>query len=327
MNARCAPDDWQVRHGRKIVAVDKGPEAPISRVADDVLEAELLTAMNTQLVDARSFLFAPGNRPERFAKAARSGADAVILDLEDSVPLADKATARGTIAAHWRELTTLDVPLVVRINAEDSAAWADDLAAIGKLDGLAAVMVPKADLPETLSRLHAALGGLPVLPLVETAAGFHAVRALASAPGVLRLAVGHIDFMADVGMASDDEESELAPLRFAVTMATREARLASAIDGVTVQTSDELRLRKDTLRARRFGFGAKLCIHPRQVAVVHEALAPTETELEWARRVIAADEAASGAAVQLDGRMVDLPVVLQARRVLARAAVAGRPSS
>jgi citrate lyase subunit beta/citryl-CoA lyase len=166
-----------------------------------------------------------------------------------------------------------------------------------------------------------------VLPLVETAAGFYAVRALAAAPGVLRLAVGHIDFMADVGMSCDEQEHELVPLRFAVAMATRWGQLASAIDGVTVQTTDEQRLRNDTLRARRFGFGAKLCIHPRQVTVVHEALAPTELELDWARRVIAADEASGGAAVQLDGRMVDLPVVLQARRTLARVPSNGAPKS
>lgn len=281
----------------------------------------------TRLADARSFLFVPGNRPERFEKAARSGTDAVILDLEDSVPAADKATARQAIVAHWSEVMTLNVPLIVRINAEDSDAWSDDLTAISMLQGLAAVMVPKAESPETLSHLNALLGGVPVLPLVETAAGFYAVRALAATPGVLRLAVGHIDFMADVGMACDDQESELVPLRFAVAMATRWGQLASAIDGVTVQTTDERRLREDTLRARRFGFGAKLCIHPRQVAVVHDALAPTRSELDWARRVIAADEAAAGAAVQLDGRMVDLPVVLQARRTLARAAINGVPKS
>jgi citrate lyase subunit beta/citryl-CoA lyase len=153
----------------------------------------------------------------------------------------------------------------------------------------------------------------------------HAVQALAATPGVLRLAVGHIDFMADVGMTCDEQESELVPLRFAVALATRSAKLASAIDGVTVQTTDEGHLRDDTLRALRFGFGAKLCIHPRQVAVVHEALAPTAEELNWAKRVIAADAAAGGAAVQLDGRMVDLPVVLQARRTLARAAVSDMP--
>ena len=109
------------------------------------------------------------------------------------------------------------------------------------------------------------------------------------------------------------------PLRFAVAMATRLHRLAPAVDGVTVRIDDDERLRQDTQRALRFGFGGKLCIHPRQVAVVHDALAPSETEIDWARRVIAADAASGGAAVQLDGRMVDLPVVLQARRTLARA--------
>jgi len=281
----------------------------------------------TRLAEARSLLFVPGNRPERFEKAARSGADAVILDLEDSVPLADKARARQEIAAHSQELKALNVPLIVRINAEDSVAWPDDLAILGKLRGLAAIMVPKAEAPATLCHLHTSLGGMPLLPLIETAAGFYAVRALAATRGVLRLAVGHIDFMADVGMAFDDQESELIPLRFAVAMATRVAKLASAIDGVTVQTTDRRRLHEDTLRARRFGFGAKLCIHPRQVGVVHEALAPTSSELEWARRVIAAGEASGGAAVKLDGRMVDLPVVLQARRTLARAVIHGVPKS
>ena len=103
-------------------------------------------------------------------------------------------------------------------------------------------------------------------------------------------------------------------------MATRLNLLAPAVDGVTVQIGDHERLRDDTRRALRFGFGGKLCIHPSQVAGVHEAMAPTEQELTWARRVLAADAAAGGAAVQVEGRMVDLPVVLQARRTLARAA-------
>ena len=270
-----------------------------------------------RLADARSFLFVPGNRPDRFAKAVRSGADAVILDLEDSVPAGDKAAARQAVMAHGAELSKLDVPLIVRVNSDSSAEWAEDLVAVGKLEGVAAVMVPKAESSETLDRLHTSLG-LPLLPLIETAGGFYAVRALAATPGVLRLAVGHIDFMADTGMTCDAEESELAPLRFAVAMATRWGQLAPAIDGVTVEATDDQRVRDDTRRARRFGFGAKLCIHPRQVAVVHAALAPTDAELEWARRVIAADAASGGAAVQLDGRMVDTPVVLQARRTLAQ---------
>ena len=274
--------------------------------------------MSTSLSLARSLLFVPGNRPERFEKAARSGADAIILDLEDSVPAGDKASAREAVAASWTQLLREGVPVVVRINAHGSAAGSDDLAAIAQLSGLGAVMVPKADSTEALGQVRDALRGAPLLLLIETAAGFDAVKSLAAAPGVLRLVVGHIDFLADTGMTCDEQESELIPLRFAVAMATRLHGLAPAIGGVTVQTGDERRLREDTLRARRFGFGAKLCIHPRQIAVVHDALAPSPAELDWARRVVEADLAAEGAAVQLEGRMVDLPVVLQAKRLLAQ---------
>ncbi|HRH89061.1 MAG TPA: CoA ester lyase [Rubrivivax sp.] len=274
---------------------------------------------NDALAQARSLLFVPGNRPERFLKAAQSGADAVVLDLEDAVPLAQKDAARDAIGQQWAQLLALQVPLVVRINAADSAAWPADLAALARLPQLAAVMVPKAESAETLRQAHHALAGVALLPLIESAAGYDALAPIAAAPGVLRLVLGHIDFMADTGLQCSDDERELAPLRFAIAMATRRQRLAPAIDGVTVAIDDAQRLREDTQGALRFGFGAKLCIHPRQVAGVHEALAPSAAELDWARRVVAADAAAAGAAVQLDGRMVDAPVVLQARRVLARA--------
>ena len=274
----------------------------------------------TLLSEARTFLFVPGNRPERFEKAAQSGADAVVLDLEDSVPDGAKEVAREAIAAQWLELQRSGIPVVVRINALGSEAAAADLAGIARLSGLAALMVPKAESSDALADVHHRLGGVPLVPLVESAAGLDALKALAAVAGVLRLAVGHIDFLADTGMSCDEDESELTPLRFAVAMATRLCNLAPAVDGVTVQTDDAPRLRADTLRARRFGFGAKLCIHPRQIAVVHEAFAPSPAEVAWARRVVEADRQADGAAVRLDGRMVDKPVVLQAQRILARAA-------
>jgi citrate lyase subunit beta/citryl-CoA lyase len=156
------------------------------------------------------------------------------------------------------------------------------------------------------------------VPLVESAAGWAALAEIAAAPAVVRLAVGHLDFMADTGIQCSEDEAELLPLRFAVTMQSRLCRLAPAIDGVTARFDDDERLRRDTRRALALGFGAKLCIHPRQVGVVHAALRPSAEEIAWARRVVAADAAAAGAAVQLDGRMVDAPVVLQARRVLGR---------
>ena len=268
---------------------------------------------------ARSFLFVPANRPERFHKALASGADAVILDLEDAVPPADKGAARDAVRAQWDGLAAAGVPLVLRINQEGSASWQADLELVSALPGLAAVMLPKAETVSAVARLQALRAGLAVLPLIESAAGHDALNAIAKAPGVLRLVLGHIDFMADTGIVCSEDERELDPLRFAITMATRAGQLAPAVDGVTVQTGDGERLASDTRRALRFGFGAKLCIHPRQVAGVHAALAPSDEELAWAARVVAADAASGGAAVQLDGRMVDLPVVLQARRTLALA--------
>jgi citrate lyase subunit beta/citryl-CoA lyase len=194
-----------------------------------------------------------------------------------------------------------------------------DLALLEQLTRLPAVMVPKAESAEVLARVHQQLRGVTTIPIIESAAGYAALPALAAAPGVMRLAIGHIDFMADTGLACD--QAELAPLRFAVAIATRLSRLASAVDGVTVDIGDDERLRQDVQRALRFGFGGKLCIHPRQISVVHQSLLPTASELEWARKVLAASDAAGGAAVQVEGRMVDLPVVLQARRTLGRAAI------
>jgi len=274
---------------------------------------------NDAVAQARSLLFVPGNRPERFQKAARSGADAIILDLEDAVPPADKPSAREAIRQQWPQLLALSVPLIVRVNAADSAAWSLDLAALAGLQRLAAVMVPKAESAEALRQAHEALPGAAVLPLVESAAGCAALQHIAAAPGVLRLALGHIDFMADTGMQCSEDERELAPLRFAMAMATRLQRLAPAIDGVTVAIDDAERLRQDTQRAQRFGFGGKLCIHPRQVGPVNAGMAPSAAELAWAQRVIAAASAAGGAAVAVDGKMVDKPVLLRAEALLREA--------
>ncbi|MEP6609936.1 MAG: aldolase/citrate lyase family protein [Burkholderiaceae bacterium] len=179
---------------------------------------------------------------------------------------------------------------MIRISALNSDAGEADLEWIKRLaPSPAAVMLPKAESASAVGRMHDQLDGVGLLPIVESAVGLATLSELSAARGVIRLAVGHIDFMADTGLQCDEMQSELAPLRFAVAMATRLNNLAPAIDGVTVQIDDEERVRIDTRRALRFGFGGKLCIHPRQVRVVHEAFAPNEQELEWARRVIAAD--------------------------------------
>ena len=281
-----------------------------------------MSADQDRLALARSFLFVPATRPERYAKAHASGADAIIIDLEDAVAAREKNSARDQLASAFEQLGAPErARSVVRMNASGTPWFEDDLKLLADLvgQGLRAVMLPKAESALVLQQLAQALGSdCALLPLVESLAGWDGVDALAAAPQVLRLAFGHLDFQADVGMAAGADEVELAPVRLAVVLAARRAGLAASIDGVTAAIRDAERLQEDAARSRRFGFGAKMCIHPEQIALVNAAFSPGAAELDWARRVLAAVEAAGGGVVSLDGRMVDGPVVRSAQRTLAQ---------
>jgi citrate lyase subunit beta/citryl-CoA lyase len=258
---------------------------------------------------ARSLLFVPGTRPDRFDKALAAGADAVILDLEDAVPAPDKARAREAIAA-W---LTPRHPVMLRLNGADSEWFRDDLA-LCRQPGVAAVLLPKAERAADVAAVLAA-GASTVLPLIESAAGFAALAQLAAAPGVQRLVFGSLDFRIDLGM-HDAHEDELLAFRSQLVLASRLAGLQAPVDGVTTAIDEPARLRDDVLRARRLGFGGKLCIHPRQVGEVHACFVPTDAQRAWARRVLDAAAASSGAAVAVDGEMVDTPVILRAQAIL-----------
>lgn len=263
---------------------------------------------DTRAAWPRSYLFVPGDRADRFDKAWDGPADALILDLEDAVAPDRKAVAREAVA-QW---LCASKPVWLRINAVDTDAFTEDLRLIDH-DGIAGVMLPKAEaMPEALSR-WAAARQRPIMPIVESALGMHAAHALAGAPGVARLAFGSIDFQVDMGIEGDDDA--LLYFRSQLVLASRLGGLPPPVDGVTVAVSDAAQLRHDTERSRRLGFGAKLCIHPQQIALVHEVLSPTPQERDWAHRVARAMEASQGAAVQLDGRMVDRPVLLRALRL------------
>ncbi|HUG25031.1 HpcH/HpaI aldolase/citrate lyase family protein [Piscinibacter sp.] len=257
----------------------------------------------------RSYLFVPGDRPERFDKARAAGAGQVILDLEDAVAPDTKARARDAVA-NWLHA---DRPVALRINGAGTR-WFDDDLALAAHPGVAAVMLPKAEDADTLARVAAAAPQAALLPLVETALGIAAVDAIARAPRVQRLVFGSIDFQLDLGIEGDGDE--LLFFRSQLVLASRLAELAPPVDGVCTALDDIEALRAASLRARRLGFGAKLCIHPRQVGVVEAAFAPGEGEIAWARRVVDAAAGANGAAVAVDGRMVDRPVLLRAQRRL-----------
>jgi citrate lyase subunit beta/citryl-CoA lyase len=257
----------------------------------------------------RSYLFVPGDRPERIAKAQASGADAVIVDLEDAVAPARKGAARDAVAG------ALDAaqPVVLRINGADTGWFADD-ARLAAHPGVMAVLLPKAASADAVADLRAACDGKPVLALVESAAGMANLPALAAAPGVARLVFGSIDFQLDLDIG--DEDQALLPFRMQLVLASRVANLPPPVDGVTTAFDDVARIEHDARRARSIGFGAKLCIHPRQVAIVNGAFSPTADELDWARRVVESAAASGGAAVAVDGKMVDAPVLARARRLL-----------
>lgn len=264
----------------------------------------------------RSALFVPANVERRVLRALDSPAHAVIVDLEDAVPEAEKAAARASAATllggGGRPGTTL------RINGAETPHFAADLELAVTLP-LDAIVLPKAD-PGAV----AALGpdGPPVWALIETADGLRRAYEVARHPRVTRLLLGSVDLAAELGLLARDDGLELLDARSRLVLDSRAAGIEAPLDGVCLATRDPAVLERETRLARSLGFGGKTCIHPDQLAVVHAAFAPTEHEIVWARRVIDAAAVAArdgqGAAL-LDGTMVDRPVVEQARRLLATA--------
>ena len=267
---------------------------------------------------ARSLLFVPGDRSDRFDKAAASGADLVVCDLEDAVAADHKATAREEVV---RWLSGRGAACV-RINAADTGWYEGDWEALAGLPGLRAVMVAKAEDPQKLTDLSEALGGrTPVVALIETALGVHRAFEIARAQGVSRLAFGAIDFAFDI--AASDDDSALLYARSTLVLKSRAARISPPIDGVTT-TLDAPAAKADAAKARQLGFGGKLCVHPRQVAAVNAAFTPSAEQVRQAGRVVTSLR--GGAVAQLDGQMIDKPVVDRARTVLLRAQLLGAPS-
>ncbi|PZP93673.1 MAG: CoA ester lyase [Variovorax paradoxus] len=266
----------------------------------------------------RAYLFVPADRPERYAKARASGADAVIVDLEDAVAPQAKSGARDALANALDERA----PVVVRINAAGTP-WFDDDLALCRHPGVAAVMLPKADgIDAACSAFEACFKD--VLAIIESARGVEEARHIARVPGVVRLAFGSVDLALDLGIDCDPEgtEDELLHFRSQVVLASRLGGLDAPADGVSTAIDDALRLRADAERARRLGFGAKLCIHPKQVAAVQAAFTPDAARVAWAQRVCAAFAAVGGAAVAVDGHMIDKPLYERALSLLRSAGIA-----
>ncbi len=261
------------------------------------------------LLPCRSFLFVPGNRPDRFEKAQRSGAHQIIIDLEDAVAPADKAAARDNVA-NWEGRDAI----IVRINGLDTPWFGDDVK-MARESGIGWVMAPKAE-PQVIETLGERLDRKTSLTaLIETVEGFVNIDEISRKNRVKQLAFGNLDFSLDAGIR--EENRELDPVRLALVLASRRAKLAAPIDGVTPDWSNADLCREDVKRARSLGFGGKLCIHPSQVVIANEGFLSSPKELEWARRILEAVRLSGDGVTAVDGKMVDRPVIARANIILA----------
>ena len=282
----------------------------------------------TAIQPLRSFLFAPGNHARRVEKALSLQADAVILDLEDAVATAEKRTTRDAVIA---ALTRPRRPLLyVRVNAVDTEFCYGDLAAIVR-PGLDGIILPKVEsagglvtvdwLLAQIEREHGLVSrAIELIPIIETARGLNQIDAiLASGTRVKRVAFGAGDFTLDVNMAWSRNEAELTYARAKIVTASRAAGIEAPLDTVWIDLADEEGLEASARTALGFGFQGKMCIHPNQIAVVNRVFTPSEAEIALAERVVAAfarAEAEGSAAIQLDGKFIDYPIVYRAQRVL-----------
>ena len=266
---------------------------------------------------ARSFLFVPGNDERKLRGALSSGADAVIADLEDAVTPDEKEAARALTARVLADAEG-DALRLVRVNAAGSEWIAEDVDTVGSL-GLDGVVLPKAEAAAVRE-----LGdlGLPVLAIVETAAGLRGAFELAALPAVDALVLGAVDLGLALGLERREDGLEVLFARSTLVVDSAAAGLRGPIDQVWTTLRDGAGLRRDSELARSLGFRGKACIHPEQVSVVNDAFSPSSEELARAREVVRAFETAAAngrGAVALDGEMIDLPVAERARELLAEA--------
>jgi len=277
--------------------------------------------MDPLTLPARSWLFVPATRPDRFARAAASGADRIIIDLEDAVGIETKDTARDSLP----QATLPDsVPVYVRINAATTPWFDRDLAVAATLP-ITGILLPKADSSNDVAR---AVRRLPdpflVVPIIETAAGAWNVLTVAQSPHVERLVFGALDFQLDTGMY--DEGGTFDFIRSRVAVASRVAKIGAPVDSVCLSINDESQIAADAARGRRFGCSGKLCIHPNQVRVANATFRPTDDEIEWAKAVLAERASRpSDAVFSHRGTLVDRPVIERANQIVTLASAITRP--
>ncbi len=279
----------------------------------------------------RTFLFAPGNHPRKVEKVFGAGADAVILDLEDAVAAAEKPATRAAVVTAMQGDRSCRG--YIRINALDTAFAFEDLEVV-VAPGVDGIVVPKIETPEALATAEwvvgeierkrgLPIGGIDLLPIIETGLGVANVRAIAAAAQRTNwLSFGAGDYTRDMAMDWTVAETECDHARAEIVLASRAEGLAPPIDTVWIHLQDQTGLTASAVKIKSMGFQGKLCIHPAQVGPVNAVFTPDDAAVARAKRIIEAfteAEAAGSASIQVDGYFVDYPIVEAARRTLAMA--------
>jgi citrate lyase subunit beta / citryl-CoA lyase len=275
----------------------------------------------------RSPLFAPGNNPKLLGKVFTAGADAVVLDLEDAVPLKQKLEARKLVAGALSQSLLQKAIVYVRINPVSTDFWREDIAAVVGA-GLHGIRLAKAESAAEVVRVGEALseaegkaglseGAIRIVPTIESARGLLAAFAIASAPRVESLSFGAADFVRDIGATVDADESQTLYARSHLVAVSRAAGIAPPIASVYTNLSDAEGLRRTTESAARLGFFGRSCIHPAQVAIINDVFTPGAEEIARAEAVVQAfEQSESGVATLPNGQFIDAPVADRARAVL-----------
>lgn len=280
----------------------------------------------------RTALFVPGNRPDRVDKAVHTAADVVIIDLEDAVPYSQKNETRP--AVREKILKYHQRPVFVRVNALNTEFFQDDLNAV-LVKELACIMVPKVDAADQIQEINRRLlkveenkgvrpGSVAIMPLIESALAvenvFQIVTQRTEPERLFTVAFGAADFALDMGFEITKTGEELCYPRARIAVACRAAGVAPPLDTpFMIDLKDFEALEADIKQARRYGFQGKLCIHPNQIDMCNRLFSPSKAEIQYARKVIQAFDAAEAggsAAIQVEGKFIDYPVVERCRRIL-----------
>ena len=289
---------------------------------DTNTESPSYRAVIKSLADTKTWLFVPATRIDRVAKAFASGADAVIVDLEDAVAQIDKAQARAALKDYYAaEIEAKSYrPIWLRINQAGSAEFAKDLALCQQLPELAGVLLAKAEQAADIEKVYQQTG-LPVIAVIENAIGLYRIEEIAKARGLLAFSYGFLDLCNDlqvqVGTASADIIAN--QIRYQLILTSKVHQLLAPIDSVYADFNDSKGLHKRVQLWSQMGMSGMLCIHPKQVDIVKQALQPTDSELEFAQRVIEEYERSGQAVFKIEGNMVDAPVIERSYQLLALA--------